>query len=285
MTSSQSLPDREHSLHDHLRSLGALSVAFSGGVDSRFLSFTALRLGLDVRMLHVKGPHIPAEESAWAESWAELNGLSLTLLSIDPLQVPEIAANGRERCYHCKNAVFRALRAEAGDLPLCDGTNASDGEGYRPGLRALRELGIISPLAAAGLRKVDIRALARKNGMDMPDQSAHPCLFTRYNYGIRPTYASLAALNTAEEAVGLVLRRHAVLTRGADAEDPQAERGRFRLRFEQEGQAVLHVAYADLTDAVLAALRGVLAETGFSDVPVVTVEQISGHFDNLPSAG
>lgn len=282
MTPAQELEHKEQQLHKLLRALGPMAVAYSGGLDSRFLSYTALRLGLDIVALHVTGPHIPAQESWQAEQWAREHGLALHLLPLDPLQDANIAANSPERCYYCKSAVFHALLGQAGGRALCDGTNASDSEVYRPGMRALKELNIVSPLALAGLSKAEIRALARKNGMDRPDQAAHPCLFTRYNYGVRPTHASLAALDQAEEAVEAVLQRFAVC--GASGEAASMETVPFRLRFEEADRAVLHVACAQLPDAVRHALAEALAAAGFADSPVVLVEQISGHFDRVRQA-
>ena len=284
MTPAQELEHKEQQLHKHLRALGPMAVAYSGGLDSRFLSYTALSLGLDIVALHVTGPHIPAQESRQAEQWAREHGLALHLLPLDPLQDANIAANSPERCYYCKSAVFHALLGQAGGRALCDGTNASDSEVYRPGMRALQELNIVSPLALAGLSKTEIRALARKNGMDRPEQAAHPCLFTRYNYGVRPTHASLAALDKAEEAVEAVLQRLAVGVPGASGEDACGETVPFRLRFEEADRAVLHVACAELPDAVRHALAEALNAAGFADSPVVLVEQISGHFDRVRQA-
>ena len=135
-----------------------IAVAYSGGLDSRFLIHMARRAGLDVRALHIRGPHIPAREHRYAVQWAADCGVPLTVIERDPLGMPELQNNPKDRCYHCKKAVFTALREAAGELPLCDGTNASDLGEYRPGLRALRELDIRSPLAEAGI------SMRRKRG-------------------------------------------------------------------------------------------------------------------------
>jgi uncharacterized protein len=268
-------------LEEYLRGAGAIAVAFSGGLDSRFLSYTALRIGVPVQAFHVAGPHIPTRESAWAREWAGQNGLPLRVLSVDPLEQDIIAQNTPERCYHCKQAVFTVLKQYTGDMLLCDGTNTSDSEGYRPGMKALGELGITSPLALAGLSKAEIRDLAGQTGMDRPDQAAHPCLFTRFNYGIRPTHESLAALDKAEDAVEDVLRSQRILAGNAEPGQPHAQTAPFRLRFVQPDKAVLHLAYAGLPDKLREDLFAALAANGFDGTPIALVDKISGYFDSL----
>jgi uncharacterized protein len=281
--SDLSLCEKEEKLYARLRAMESVAVAFSGGLDSRFLSYTSLRLGLKVRAFHVTGPHIPARESAWAESWAKQNQLPLTLLAIDPLQSEIIVANTPERCYHCKNAVFKTLKKEVQEGVLCDGTNTSDSEGYRPGLRALQELGIVSPLALAGLSKPDIRALARKTGMDRPEQLAQPCLFTRFNYGVNPSREALRAIDLAEGDIEDALHRHRVFHAGSSDAAPaeNAETVPFRLRFEQENKTVLHIATGRLDGKVRQDLQRLLQKNGFTETPIATVEKISGYFDRL----
>ena len=89
-----------------LRGLPPLAVAFSGGLDSRFLCHAARLCGCDVLALHARGPHIPPEESAQAAQWARENSLPLLLVDFDPLALPEVAANSRERCYGCKKGLI-----------------------------------------------------------------------------------------------------------------------------------------------------------------------------------
>ncbi len=259
--------EKEQALIDRLRTLGSLAVAFSGGLDSRFLIHEALRAGLSVRALHAAGPHIPAAEHRAALAWAAGRGVPLAVVPLDPLAMPALRNNPRDRCYHCKKAVFAALKQAAGEIPLADGTNASDSEGYRPGLKALAELGVISPLADAGLDKKAIRALAAATGMDNPGQAALPCLLTRFNYGLAVTPEKLAALDAAEQAVERVLRAH------------RAEAPGFRLRWLAPQKAALHLAVPALDPALARMLRTILAEHGFAGVPVETVPELSGYFD------
>lgn len=186
----------------------ALTVAFSGGLDSRFLVHMALRAGLRVRALHAQGPHVPPRESQWAAQWAHSVGADFASIDFNPLEVAGVADNGPERCYYCKQALLATIKAHLmphQDL-LCDGTNADDLVAHRPGLRALREASICSPLAHWNLTKAHIRHWAKSTGMDRADQRARPCLLTRFAYGMPPTrdmLHTLAATEAALEDMGL----------------------------------------------------------------------------------
>lgn len=148
-------------------------MAFSGGLDSRFLCHAARLCGCDVLALHAAGPHGTQEESRAALQWAQERSLPLVLLNFNPLLLPEVAINSRERCYACKRALIAAMRAalaQRGETArlLCDGSNADDLNAFRPGLRALAEFGVRSPLAEAGLSKAEIRTLAGLTDLDNP---------------------------------------------------------------------------------------------------------------------
>lgn len=247
----------------------AVAVAYSGGLDSRFLIHMARRAGLGVSALHVRGPHIPAREHAYAVQWAAAVGVPLAVIELDPLRLPELGNNPKDRCYHCKKAVFTALRNTAGALPLWDGTNASDMGEYRPGLRALRELGIRSPLAEAGIGKKDIREIAAATGMENPDQAARPCLLTRFGYGAALTPSRLAAVDAAEEAVRRVFAAHGL------ANEP------FRVRYEDECAAALHITRSGLPAGLGTDLADALARAGFPGAPVRVMDSLSGYFDRV----
>jgi uncharacterized protein len=217
-TTAALLPDR---LREILHGLPVCAVALSGGLDSRFLCHAALLCGCRVLAVHAAGPHVPAQESAAAQAWAQQRGLPLLPVRYNPLPLPEVAANSRQRCYDCKRGLIAVVRivlplapaatalapvpsgpsARAAPLPLCDGTNADDMTAFRPGLRALKEGGVRSPLAEAGLAKDHIRLLARQTGLDQPDQRARPCLLTRLAYGLTPTEDLLRRLAAAETAL------------------------------------------------------------------------------------
>lgn len=185
---------------------GHFFLAYSGGLDSRFMAHAAQKTGFAPLLLHVRGPHVPPTETAYARRWAAWRGLPLRELTVDPLSLPAVASGARDRCYACKFTLFSRLLEVAEGLPLCDGTHASDAQGYRPGRKALDELGIRSPLALAGLTKSDIRELGRLTGLEQADQSARPCLLTRLDYGMRPTPELLSTLSRGEQAVAETLR-------------------------------------------------------------------------------
>lgn len=185
------------------------AIAFSGGLDSRFLAHMAKLVGLKPLLLHAQGPHVPPKESLFAQQWAQENRLCFVPLVINPLKVPEVAANGRHRCYHCKQLLFSQFLEQAHGLVLFDGTHASDLHTYRPGMVALKELGILSPLADAGLTKAEIRSFAVATGMSFPKQAARPCLLTRFAYDLRPDVQSLEALAVAEEQIEAALQHWA----------------------------------------------------------------------------
>ncbi|MBZ2172379.1 hypothetical protein EKK70_09020 [Desulfovibrio sp. DS-1] len=267
-------------LLDLLTTMPELAVALSGGLDSRFLTHAALLAGCRVTALHITGPHMPPRETAEARRWATARGATFTTVPLDPLTIPAIAAGDRDRCYHCKHAAFTALLATAAPLPLCDGTNADDLTAYRPGLRALRELGIRSPLAEAGLAKADIRALAARTGMDRPNQAARPCLLTRLAYGMRPDAATLARLAAAEEELedlGLWDFR----LRLAPGAPPCLQLGPAHAMPQA---ATAGTTAAGTTPANFAlpppdALHRILARHGFVDAAIEADGPVSGYFD------
>lgn len=260
---------------------GRLALAFSGGLDSRFLAHSAALAGLRPLLLHARGPHIADRESRFARQWAEAKGLELRELAFDPLLLPDVAANGRMRCYHCKRALFSLLKASASGLKLCDGTQASDSDAYRPGLAALAELEVISPLAHAGLSKPEIRQLAAKTGMDHAQQRALPCLLTRFAYQLRPDHASLAALDKAEEQIENLLRRRAE----SGSENPPPD---FRLRRLSPDILELHLsapgAAGQQGDMMPSALRVALEDAVWETMgrrlgAIRVMPKLSGFFD------
>ena len=180
---------------------GAVTLAYSGGLDSRFLAFFAKLAGFRVRLLHVTGPHVAPAETADAVAEASAMGLEAELVPLDPADMPDLAAAGRLRCYICKRHIFTELLRIAGDVPLCDGTNHSDLAVYRPGRKALEELGIRSPLAEADISKDEIRSLGAALGFRNPGQMARPCLLTRFPYGMKPASRDLTFAADAEAAV------------------------------------------------------------------------------------
>ncbi len=174
-----------------------LSIAFSGGLDSRFLSFFAKQAGFVPDLFHISGPHLGVAETDEAIKWAEKHRLSITVIETNPLQIEQVQHNLKDRCYYCKRALFSQLIGRA-KLPICDGTNHSDLGDYRPGLKALSELGILSPLVHAGLTKSDIRSLGKFIGLDNVNQPSKPCMLTRFPYNQTIDISALEKVRTIE---------------------------------------------------------------------------------------
>lgn len=184
-----------------LRRLGRIAVALSGGLDSMVLLTAAVRtLGADnVLSLTALAPNFPQWEAAEARACAAAAGCEAVFVEFDPFAVPEFAANSPQRCYWCKKALLGMLLDAAhgrGFDIVCDGGNVSDVGDYRPGMRAVQELGVVSPLLDAGMGKPEIRALARELGVQVKPSFA--CLASRIPYGQTITREKLARVEAAE---------------------------------------------------------------------------------------
>ena len=178
-----------------------VAIAFSGGVDSSYLLYAALRYGARVRAYYVNSAFQPQFELEDARRLAGDLHADLWELQVDVLSSPTVTANPPDRCYHCKRVIFRtiaAAAAEDGFPVLLDGTNASDDAGDRPGMRALRELSVRSPLRECGLTKDEIRRLSREAGLFTWDKPAYACLATRIPTGQPITARDLAVTEAAE---------------------------------------------------------------------------------------
>ncbi|WP_297240906.1 ATP-dependent sacrificial sulfur transferase LarE [uncultured Flavonifractor sp.] len=180
------------------------AVAFSGGTDSALVLWAAGRYGRDVRAYYVHTVFQPAFELADAKRLAEDLEVPLTVVEEDVLAVPEAAANGPRRCYYCKKALFTTLwqRARAdGYTVLLDGTNASDDAGDRPGMQALRELEVRSPLRECGITKAEVRRMSKEAGLFTWDKPAYACLATRVPTGTAITREALEKVERGENAL------------------------------------------------------------------------------------
>ena len=180
------------------------ALGFSGGVDSAYLLYAGVKAGADIRPYFIKTAFQPAFELADAQKLAAGLGVEVTVLELDALADPRVAANPADRCYFCKQNLFRTLkeRAIADGYPvLLDGTNASDEAGDRPGMRALAELSVRSPLRECGLTKAEIRARSREAGLFTWDKPAYACLATRVPAGEAITAETLARVEGAEDAL------------------------------------------------------------------------------------
>ncbi|WP_433496578.1 ATP-dependent sacrificial sulfur transferase LarE [Sphaerimonospora sp. CA-214678] len=184
-----------------LRAENAIIVAFSGGADSALLAFAAARvLGTRALAATAVSPSLAAAERAAARAFARRYGLAHVEVCTDEADRPEYAANGADRCYHCKSALFDALTplAAAMGARIALGTNLDDLGDHRPGQRAAAERGAIVPLVDAGLTKPVVRALSRELGLVTADKPAAPCLASRVSYGDPVTPEVLRRIEAAE---------------------------------------------------------------------------------------
>ena len=177
------------------------AIAFSGGVDSSYLLYAAVQCGADVHAYFAKTAFQPQFELDDARRLAESVGAKLTVLELDALSSEDVARNPANRCYYCKQNIFGNLKraaAEDGFTLILDGTNASDDAGDRPGMRALREMDVRSPLRECGLTKAEIRRLSHEAGLFTWDKPAYACLATRIRAGEEITLQKLKQTEKAE---------------------------------------------------------------------------------------
>lgn len=177
------------------------ALAFSGGADSAYLLYAAVESGAQVRPYYVKTAFQPRFEYRDAQRLARKLGVELVTLPVEVLEDPAIAANPANRCYHCKRKLFTAIREAArndGLSVLLDGTNASDRVDDRPGMRALEELAVLSPLRLCGLTKEEIRRRSREAGLFTWDKPAYACLATRIPTGREITAEDLTRTERCE---------------------------------------------------------------------------------------
>jgi pyridinium-3,5-biscarboxylic acid mononucleotide sulfurtransferase len=191
---------RYQTLLSELKQLGSCVLAFSGGLDSSFLLHAAHdALGDKVLAVTISTVYMPAWEIEEAERLARSLGARHEIIKL-PL-IESMRLNPLDRCYLCKRHLFGALKvraAEGGFACVMDGTNADDLNDYRPGLKALRELGIVSPLLRLALRKTDIREMARELGLEVWQKTPGACLLTRMPHGCEITAEELAKIEEAE---------------------------------------------------------------------------------------
>lgn len=189
-------------LQDFFKQHKKLALAFSGGVDSAYLLYEGINAGCDIHAYYVKSAFQPQFELEDAKKLAAMLGANMTILDLDVLSDPVITKNPANRCYHCKKKIFGAIMAQVsadGYSLLIDGTNASDDASDRPGMKALQELEVRSPLRECGITKTEVRSLSKKAGLFTWNKPAYACLATRIPAETEITAKKLQATEQSEK--------------------------------------------------------------------------------------
>ena len=256
-------------LRERLRVIGGAVVAFSSGVDSTFLLRVAHEeLGDRVVAATARSHSFPNRELDEATAFCRAEGVRHVVIDSEELDIPGFAGNPPDRCYHCKKELFGKLLAFARDNGLAavlEGSNIDDDGDYRPGRRAIRELGIVSPLHEAGLTKTEIRALSRKMGLPTSDKPSFACLASRFPYGERITVRGLERVEKAEQwlldagwgLTQLRVRSHGDLAR---IEVPPADIPRLAARAPEIAAAFKDLGFAYVTLDLLGYRTGSMNE-------------------------
>jgi uncharacterized protein len=191
-------------LDDFFRENQTAVLGFSGGVDSSFLLYAGMLCGAKIKACFIKTAFQPEFELVDALRVAECLGAEFAVMDKDVLRDAQVTNNPPDRCYYCKKSILSALRvyASAVNVPLIiDGTNASDDAADRPGMKALAEMGVRSPLRECGITKDDARRISKAAGLFTWNKPAYACLATRIPTGTEITGETLLRIEKAEDAL------------------------------------------------------------------------------------
>ncbi len=229
-----------------------IALGFSGGVDSSYLLYAAVKYGVDVRPYYVKTEFQPDFEYLDAAKMAKSLGVPMKVIECDVTANEQVARNDGRRCYYCKMDIFGRIIDAAlldGYPTWMDGSNASDDASDRPGMRALAELGVRSPLREYGITKDEVRRLSEEAGLFTWDKPSYSCLATRVPTGRAITKESLARVERAENVLfqnGFTDFRVRLLGDGAKIQLPEGQMGELLHKRE----AVLS-SLSDFTEVLL----------------------------------
>lgn len=199
------MSDKYNKLVKFLKDKGKVCIGFSGGVDSTFLLSVAKKvLGDNVLAVTALSSMNPEREKNEGVNFCKSIEAKHILIEADEYSIPEFVLNNKERCYFCKKSIFTKIKeiakSEGYDVVL-DGSNVDDDSDYRPGMRAIKELGIISPLKEANLTKSEIRELCKEMGLKVWNKPSMACLASRIPYGSIITKEKLKKVELAEEVL------------------------------------------------------------------------------------
>lgn len=248
-------------------------LGFSGGVDSSLLLAVLSRLkhenDFPAAAVMMSSPFQSEDECLEAENLAKQFELPFFLLEYDPFSIPEIKNNCRERCYFCKKYFFSKILefAKFENMKyVFDGTNSDDLKKYRPGLKAVRELGICSPLAECGFTKKEIRSCSRELGLITAEKPAAPCLATRFDYDLPLTPENLRQVFSGEQMIRAMIPEAPELRLRLEEDKTRIEISRdFIAKLQERKEMIFHK----------------LSLLGFENISIDMQGYRSGSFDNF----
>jgi len=192
-------------LQDLLKSIQPGIIAFSGGLDSRFLASLICLWQLDYQAIFFSGPHLTRFEKEFAISMLKELKIPYKVSITNPLNISKVASNKKKRCYYCKSHLFAQAMIKpfirGNKTTIIDGSNTTDSSQYRPGQQALFELGVLSPLQTCGFSKKEIRSYAQSLGFQAPAQPSRPCLLTRFPYNFLISEQLLNQVSETEDSL------------------------------------------------------------------------------------